>query len=509
MLVMDRPALKLAELLQEMEILATHGLQEQTPVYGISQDSRRVKPGYLFVALKGEEKDGHDYILEALRKGAIAIIAEKGPPSSTAQTVAWIQVRDSRLALARLAAGLFRHPSRELVLLGVTGTSGKTTVTSMLQEICKTAGYNTGLIGTVQISYNGQSRPARLTTPDALELQELLRLMVDSGVSHAAMEVSSHGLAQKRVEALNFRGAVFTNISANHLDFHKNLQDYAAAKWKLASLVEPGGFLLLNGDDPYWSRREAPAQNVDRLLLGSHAGCDLRMGNTVLSKRGSTFRLTLQNPALSLKYPSLSTGVWPLQLPLLGRHNVFNGAAAAAAALLAGIGAEKVQEGLAGFRGVERRLQLHRFGDFQVLDDTAMSPGSINAVFTTIEELGFDSSALVVVYAIRGRRGTRVNADNGRTLAHWVNRLKIRHFFSTSSVNYVDAGNKVLPEEQEAFWRGARAGGVSPRHFADLEEAVTQALKVTVSGSTLVLLGAQGMDEGLKLVRAASCSFKR
>ena len=140
-------------------------------------------------------------------------------------------------------------------------------------------------------------------------------------------------------------------------------------------------------------------------------------------------------------------------------------------------------------------MQLHHFHDIQVIDDTAMSPGSIDAVFSTLQELHF--SDLVVVYAIRGCRGTRVNEDNGRALARWSKDLNVRHFFSTSSISHVDEQNKVLPEEGEAFLRGSRSLGISPKHFMELPEALSQVLKVVEPGTTLLLLGAQGMDAGL------------
>lgn len=496
----DFPAIKLRALIQDLDCLVAQKRDPNMTISGISHDSREIKAGHLFVAVKGEKNDGHNYINEALRKGAVAIVAES-EPLPVMPPVTWVQVADSRLALAKMSANLYRHPSRELMLTGVTGTCGKTTITTMLQQIYRAAGYNTGLIGTVNIQCNGQAWPSRLTTPDALEVQRLLRLMADYDVSHAVMEVSSHGLAQKRVENINFQGALFTNISPNHLDYHKNLRDYAMAKWRLASLVKQGGFILVNGDDPFFRNMQAPAKQLDHLFLGTHPLCDFRIGNVVTGNNGYSFSLTVQNRTLLDKYPSLHHDFLPLEISLLGKHNVFNGAAAAAAALLTGTGAEQVRQGLATFSGVERRLQSYRFDHLQVLDDTAMSPGSINAVFNTVEEMAFSGPELLVVYAIRGRRGTQVNEDNGRALARWVKKLKIRHFFSTCSINHVDDLNTVLPQEREAFFRGTRTSGVTPIHFSDLEEALLQALKAATPGSTLLLLGAQGMDAGLMLLK--------
>lgn len=473
--------------------------KQNLPVCGISCDSRQVIPGDLFIAVKGEEHDGHQYITEALERKAAAIVAEH-PPAGT-PPVNWIQVPDTRLALARIAATFYHHPACELFVVGVTGTCGKTTTTSMLQEIYKTAGFNTGLIGTVHVNCNGEHWPARLTTPDALEVQRLLRLMVDSKINHAVMEVSSHGLAQKRVDSIKFNGAIFTNISPNHLDFHQTLGAYAAAKWRLASLVAAGGFVLANGDDPYFGKMAAPP-TATHLFWGSQQSCHFRIHNIVLGKGGSFFGLNVKKDVLMQHCSDLEKNDFFFHIPLPGKHNVYNAAAAIAAALLSGVNDGQIRQALKSFKGVERRLQFYQCGDLQVMDDTAMSPGSIDAVFRTLQELAFNGEDLIIVYAIRGHRGTEVNEDNGRTLARWVKKMRVRCFFSTSSINHVDEQNEVLPEEKEAFDRGVWEGGAAVRHYDELEEALAEAVNAAIPEvSTILLLGAQGMDEGLLMLQ--------
>ena len=468
--------------------------REFEEIKGISFDSRHVKPGHIFVAVKGEKYDGHGYIEEAITKGAKAVVAEKKSPEGC--PVAWLEVSDTRLALAQLAVAYFHKPSGELFLTGVTGTSGKTTTTCMLQEIYHTAGLNTGLIGTLYIKCRRQVWPARLTTPDSFELQKLLRYMVDSGVSHAAMEVSSHGLALKRVDGTEFRGAVFTNISPNHLDFHLDLKNYSKAKVRLASLVHPEGFILVNGDDPVLQQQYFPTKIVP-IFFGTGGANDFIIENISLSENGSRFQLKIKNRNSmgKIHLPKEAS----FQVFVLGRHNVFNAAAAASAAFLAGIDEESIVAGLSSFRVVERRMQPHRLGELNIIDDTAMNPGSIDAVFRTVDELSLPNP--VVVYAIRGSRGTEVNEDNGRSLARWVKALNIRHFICTCSTGHVDEENEVLPEEKEAFLRGAFSAGRFPEHFTELPEALAQAVKVASPGSTLLLLGAQGMDAGLKILQ--------
>lgn len=460
---------------------------------GISFDSRQVKPGHIYVALKGQKFDGCEFAQEALQKGAVALIAEKNPAIDC--PVPWITVPDSRLALAKLSAILFRHPSRELNITGVTGTCGKTTITTMLHHIYRTADLNSGLIGTVVISYGNQCKPSKMTTPDALELQKVMRQMVDNGVTHVAMEVSSHSLAQKRVEEVCFQGAIFTNITPNHLDYHLNLEKYAETKKTLASLVEPGGFILSNGDDPFLRNLKHPSKS-DLFLFGEHQSCDFHINSVSLGIQESSFELTLPRKKPAGKI-SFQKEFLHLRIPLLGKHNVYNAAAAVAAALLNGLPEEGVINALASFRGVERRMQLHQFGNMQIIDDTAMSPGSIDAVFSTLQEISVHEP--VVVYAIRGCRGTKVNEDNGRSLAYWSKVLKVRHYFTTCSNSHVDEQNMVLPEEKEAFLKESHASGVYPKHYTELPEAILQALKVVEPGKILLLLGAQGMDAGLQI----------
>ena len=497
--VSNLPIMSLAYLLEGLNHRYNHKREANLSVYGITYDSRRVKPGHLFIAVKGEEHDGNFYISEAVRNGAVAIVADQPPPG--APPVTWVQVPDSRLALAHMAANFFHHPAHEMLLVGVTGTCGKTTTTTILQEIYKTAGLSNGLIGTVFVHCNRQFWPSRMTTPDALELQRLLRHMADSNVSHVVMEVSSHGLAQKRVDGIHFHGGVFTNISANHLDFHQTLQEYAYAKWRLASLVKEGGFVLANGDDPLFRGMRVPSK-ASHFFLGMGQSSHFRIHGIVLEKKGSFFGISITNPIIKENYPNLAKDTYFFHIPLPGTHNVFNGAAAAVSALLTGVAEESIIQGLESFKGVERRLQFYQCGDLQLMDDTAMSPGSINAVFQTLQELAFTGSELVILYAVRGRRGTQVNEDNGRTLAEWVNKMKIEHFISTSSINHVDAQNEVLHEEKEAFLKGVKTGGATTKHFDDLEEAINHALSVTIPDtSTLLLLGAQGMDEGLNIIR--------
>lgn len=481
----------LNELLKYLDYRHLYNWNKNINISGISYDSRKIKTGHIFVALKGEQYDGCDFAEEVFEKGAVAFLAEKEP--TRGYSLPWIQVSDSRLALAQLSSNLYGHPSRKLLLTGITGTCGKTTTSTLLHHIFSATGLKSGLIGTVHICCGEQNWPAKMTTPDALELQRLLRLMVESDVTHAAMEVSSHSLTQKRVEGIHFQGAVLTNISPNHLDYHLDLEEYVETKKRLVPLVKSGGFILANGDDPFFRNLKNP-ETTNLYFYGEHPSCDFQIHNVSLGVLGNNFALSLPCSKLA------GNGIRSLHLKsrLLGRHNVYNAAAAVAVSLLLDIPMKNIREGLASFHGVERRMQIYPFRGMQIIDDTAMSPGSINAVFAALQEMSLTNP--VIVFAIRGCRGTRVNEDNGRALARWSKELKVKHFFSTSSKSHVDEHNKVLPEEKDAFFKGCQSEGVHPIHNMELPETIIQALKVTKPGNTLLLLGAQGMDAGLAIL---------
>ncbi len=492
------PAFVLSNLLSKIDYNQVFNYYEDIHINGISFDSRRVKNNSIFIAIRGEKHDGSEYIDEALENGAAAVIAEKTPEPGS--SVPWIHVPDSKLALAQAAAEFYGFPSRDMLLMGVTGTSGKTTVTSMLEKIYETAGFSSGLIGTVNVKYKDQGWPAALTTPDALELQRILRLMVDSGVTHAAMEVSSHSLDQKRVDGINFKGAIFTNISSDHLNYHQELNNYVMTKKRLSTLVEKRGFVLSNGEDPFFKDITAP-QGVPLFIYGTDPSHDFYISKiTSLGQKGSEFELKIQNEELLGKlYPSRAR--YQFRLCLLGRHNVFNAAAAAAAALITGIPSSIIFQGLADFGGVERRMQLYELGPLRVIDDKAMNPGGIDALFQTMEELDILNSPIIVVYAIRGGRGHRVNEDNGRTLSRWLKLFNIKEFISTSSTGNVEKKDEVQLEEEEAFFRGTGSIGLLPVHFKELPEALNRALKAAEPGAVLLLLGSKGMDEGLNILK--------
>ncbi|HBD07496.1 MAG TPA: UDP-N-acetylmuramoyl-L-alanyl-D-glutamate--2,6-diaminopimelate ligase [Syntrophobacteraceae bacterium] len=386
--------MSLGDLLEGLDDIAVRG-DEELSILGLSYDSRRVSPGSAFVAIRGAAFDGHQFIQQALAKGAVAIVAEQPPPPATAAT--WIEVRDSRVALAKLAANFYRQPTQSLQVIGITGTNGKTTTSLLLEGILREGGHRVGVIGTLAYRWGEHCQTAPMTTPESLDLQQLLHSMRQDQVTHAVMEVSSHALALGRVEGCRFRAAVFTNLSQDHLDFHGNLDDYFAAK----ALLFFHHLRHAHGDTP----------PVAVINLDDPCGADL-LENT----HGEPWSYSIQqlNARVGVKRvefaadgirADLVTPAGPLELrsPLLGRLNLYNLLAAATAALALGVPGGQIVSGLAAVASVDGRLQRVPTGrGFEVVVDYAHTPDALEKSLQCLREL--TRGRLLVVFGCGGDR---------------------------------------------------------------------------------------------------------
>ena len=237
----------LKDILQDVKVLSRSDEQDLN-VGAICFDSRKVKDGDLFVATRGEQVDGHNFIEKALANGAKVVVVEDLPADQNSE-ILWIQVEDSKEALGLMASNFYDNPSRKLKLVGITGTNGKTTCTTLLHNLFVGLGYNTGLLSTIENKINEEVIPSTHTTPDAVQLNALLDRMVRQQCTHCFMEVSSHAVVQRRIAGLDFSGAVFTNISHDHLDYHKTFDEYIKAKKGFFDGMKKGSFALVNADD--------------------------------------------------------------------------------------------------------------------------------------------------------------------------------------------------------------------------------------------------------------------
>jgi UDP-N-acetylmuramoyl-L-alanyl-D-glutamate--2,6-diaminopimelate ligase len=366
-------------------------------VRGLCIDSRQVSPGDLFVALPGQYADGHDHLPEALRLGAAAFVVERRPEGDLGGRPV-VCVRDARRALAPLAVCFFGDPSRELTLVGVTGTNGKTSTTFLVESILREAGRRVGLIGTVQVRYADVRRRALNTTPESLELQRTLRHMLDRGVDAVAMEVSSHGIALGRIAGCRFAVAALTNVTQDHLDFHGSMEFYVESKLAFfRQHLAPGGAAVVNADDPRAAAFEAAAKDAGARLVRvsrrREAGADVELVGADVTLEGSHLRLRL---------PS---GPLPAELPLLGEFNLENALVATGCAVALGVAPDAIARGLRGCPQVPGRMErvgADLSGAPTVLVDYAHTPDAVEKLLRAVRPLA--RGRLVALFGCGGDR---------------------------------------------------------------------------------------------------------
>ena len=486
------------------------------PVTALAFHSAEVTPGAVFVAVRGVSRDGHDFVEEALMRGAHAVVVDRpevaqrlrrqGPPCVV------VQVQDSRLALAHLAARWFGEPARELAVVGVTGTVGKTSTALFLRQLLNSCGLPTGAIGSLGIFARTRRAPSPLTTPDPVTLQGWLRAMADEGLWGAVIEVSSHALIQHRASGVRLRAGIVTELVPHeHTDVHPTFADYLAAKRRFLELLADQAPLVYSAASPAtaelarswpagqrlryglksqgqqggWPAEAAPSGEEAGWVCGHLLGMDL-MG-------------TWLEVAAGTGPPRRQFGPVRVRLGLLGPHSAANALAALAAAFALGLEWEVLVAALEQLRAPRRRMEVIYRGPFTVIDDTTGHPASFQQLFEVLQRAG--SSPLVLVVGVRGSRGPDINARNGRAIAEWSRRVPLRKVIVTSSEEAADAANRVQPHEREALLGALRTGQAPVAHYATLEQALQAALEVIRPGDVLVLAGAQGMDRAAMVFR--------
>jgi UDP-N-acetylmuramoyl-L-alanyl-D-glutamate--2,6-diaminopimelate ligase len=373
-------------------------------VDGIFYDSRRVQKNGLYVAVRGAHFDGHKFTEQAIERGASAIVVERPESHSRATSLV---VADSRVALADLAFTFYQKPALRLKMAGVTGTNGKTTTTFLIKHICENAGLRSGLIGTVRYEIGERILPATRTTPESLDLQELLAQMTGAGCKAAVMEVSSHALAQERTRGMEWDVAVFTNLTQDHLDFHQTMANYFEAKARLFTGLtsQPNkkeAKAVINMDDPHGEKLIARlGRDIPVITYGMSARADFRASNYRAEFSGTSFQLDARGK------------IYLVRVPLIGRFNVSNAMAALAAANSLGVSLREAVLSLAKSPQVPGRLEsVPAKRQFQVFVDYAHTPDALLNVLKTLREL--NPRRLIVVFGAGGDRDQQKRPLMGR-----------------------------------------------------------------------------------------------
>ena len=382
------------QLLEGAEIIARHG---DSTVRGIAYDSRKVKQGYVFVAMRGGTSDGNRFIDQAIAAGASAVVTD-APDETPRPNVAWAQVPNGRRALGRLSANFYKRPAERLAITGITGTNGKSTTTFLVESILHAAGRKSVLVGTIEYHVAGKSLPAPHTTPEALELNEMLSQGFANGATEVVMEVSSHALAQQRIFAVPFDVAVFTNLTRDHLDYHQTMDEYFAAKRILfeGCGTEAPRAAVINIDDEYGQKIVQRSKSRSQIFTYGWTGGDLHAKSVDITSRGTRFDLV--SPA----------GTLAIFSPLLGRVNVYNILAAAGAALARGCDAETITKGIAALNRVPGRFERVDCGQpFTVVVDYAHTDDALRNLTALAREFvthGGPQGRVITLFGCGGDR---------------------------------------------------------------------------------------------------------
>jgi UDP-N-acetylmuramoyl-L-alanyl-D-glutamate--2,6-diaminopimelate ligase len=464
--------IKLSRLLDGVEVLEAPPTDPE--VTGLCYDSRRLKAGDCFVAIPGTHTDGHRYVETALRDGAVAAVVQRQAGTAWPQVV----VPDTRRALALMSSTLYGHPSRDMAVIGVTGTDGKTTTTTMIHQMLLHAGRRVGAMSTVDIRLGDAVDPndSRQTTLEALEVQEQLARMRDGGMKYAVIETSSHGLALQRVVGVDYDVAVFTNIAHEHLDFHKTIEAYREAKAQLIDLTAGSAgkgiekTAVLNRDDPsyvYLVTRSI----ARRITYGLQLDADLKADRVEATPEG--LRVEASTPL----------GPLSLRLKLSGRWNAANALAAAAAGVAVGLTLDEIRLGLESYRGVSGRMERVDLGQpFSVIIDYAHTPQSLEKVLRELRPI--TRGKLIAVFGSAGDRDREKRPWMGEIAA----RLSDYAVFTNEDPREEDAMtilNEIAAGAEEVGW----TEGEQYARIEDRRQAIAHAVRRAGPGDTILLAG--------------------
>jgi UDP-N-acetylmuramoyl-L-alanyl-D-glutamate--2,6-diaminopimelate ligase len=442
-------------------------------ITGVAYDSRLVTRGEVFVALRGQHADGASFVRQALDRGAAAIVSEQPAPADV--RVPWATVENARLALALLAAKFFHHPSREMRVVGITGTNGKTTTAYVLASIFEAAGIRCGVLGTVSYRIGNEVREATRTTPEAPDLQRLLREMVDQGCGGCTMEVSSHALSLARVDGITFAAGVFTNLTRDHLDFHADMDAYFRAKRRLFEMLPAGAPSLVNLDDPRGPSLLEAGGTPTTYAINRPA--DLTTGPLSFSLEGLSF--DIRSPR----------GTVHVDSKLVGRPNVYNILAAVATATALGLPLDAIARGVRALDGVPGRFQVVSSAKdaITVVVDYAHTDDALRNLLETARPLA--RGRLITVFGCGGDRDRTKRPLMGAVAGRLSDLIVV-----TSDNPRSENPSRIIEEIQRGITQDTRRDAGQLLAIVDRAAAITKAVEVARPGD-LVLVAGKGHEK--------------
>ncbi|HIZ86086.1 MAG TPA: UDP-N-acetylmuramoyl-L-alanyl-D-glutamate--2,6-diaminopimelate ligase [Candidatus Coprenecus stercoravium] len=462
--------MRLDYILKGIDILRSNG-NPDIEISDIASDSRKCGPGCLFIAIDGFESDGHDYIGQAVAAGAAAVVYSREEAEKTVSSLGVVSVRvqDSRSAAADIAGNFFGHPSRDLNLVGVTGTNGKTTIATLLYRLFSGMGYCCGLLSTIANYICGERFETSNTTQDPITINRLLRMMADRGCEYCFMEVSSHALHQGRVRGLRFRGAIFTNITHDHLDYHKTFSEYIRCKKLLFDSLPKGSFALVNSDD----------RNASVMVQNTRADIYRYSEGSMAEFKVRITERSLEGYLLSIN----GTEVWTR---FIGDYNAHNICAVYGAAVLLGADKEETLKGISAMGPVQGRMEYFKCRrDITAVVDYAHTPDALENVLRTLREIS-SGAQLVAVFGCGGNRDRTKRPEMAAIGAKYADRIVI-----TSDNPRFEKPESIIEDMKQ----GLDPGGMAKALFiTDRREAIRTAL-MTAQDGAIVLVAGKGHED--------------
>jgi UDP-N-acetylmuramoyl-L-alanyl-D-glutamate--2,6-diaminopimelate ligase len=453
----------LKDILYRCAIVEVHGTTN-VAIDSLTSDSRKIEQFSLFIAIKGGASDGHQFIDKVIENGAIAIVCETLPEILN-EKVTYIKVKDSRVALSYIACNYYDNPSEKLKLIGVTGTNGKTTTTTLLFNLFSKLGYNCGLLSTVRNKIINEEITATHTTPDPLQLNKLLALMVERGCTHAFMEVSSHALEQHRVTGIHFSGGLFTNITHDHLDYHKTFDNYIAAKKKLFDMLPADAFALVNKDD--------------RNGMVMVQNCKAKI-KTYALKSSADFKAKIIENHFSGLYLNIDgTDVWT---KLIGSFNAYNLLTVYSAAIMLKEEKINVLSVLSSLDSVDGRFEYTRSENGLIgIVDYAHTPDALENVLTTINDIRTGNEQVITLVGCGGDRDTSKRPEMARIACVHSDKVIL-----TSDNPRSEDPNEILTQMQKGI-----TGDLAKKYISvtDRKEAIRTAVMLAKRGDIILIAG--------------------
>lgn len=461
--------MKLRKILEGLEIEEIKGSLDKD-ITGVAFDSRNVDKGYIFVAIKGFKSDGHDYITEAINKGATAIILERDVEIKD-NDITVIKLLDSRASLSKVSANFYENPSKHMNMIGITGTNGKTTITYLIKSIFESNGNKMGIIGTIGSVIDGKLMKTENTTPESTIIQKYLKDMVNINIDSCVMEASSHSLDLKRVEDCNFDVGIFTNLSREHLDYHETLEKYFNAKLKLFTMTKKSN--IVNIDEVYGAEIVKRVSHLKTPIItyGIVEKADIYATNINYHLEGVDF--TLNTPS----------GKIDINLNIPGEFSVYNALAAASCGCVYDIDLEIIKKGLEAVEGVKGRFELvPTNSDFTVIIDFAHTPDGLEKVLTTIEQ--FAEGRVVALFGAGGNRDKTKRPIMGETVGKHADFLIV-----TSDNPRNEDPAKIIDDVLE----GVKKANHNYVAIVDRREAIKYALE-NAEPKDIILLAGKGHE---------------